>query len=409
MRTVSPSYPKVSIKKGREWQLAHGHPWLFSGAISQAPNVPPGSLVDLVDVDGKFVARGYYNPACDIAVRVLTGNKDTVIDSDFFRDKIAAALRLRTRVIDRLTTNAFRLINAEGDFLPGYIVDYYAGLLVVQSHTAGSDALLPSFLEALQSVVEPTAVVLRNDASVRKREGLQIEAAKIISGELPASGELEVLENGLRFLVDPLQGQKTGFFADQRDKRVALQLLCRELPPGATMANCFSYTGSFGVYAKAINADMRVINVDESSAALAQARRNFALNNLKEEDEEFVEGDAFAWLESQHSRGRQFDIVIIDPPAFAKTQKDVEKALKAYRRLNKLASMVTKSGGILVSCSCSGSVSMSDFENTLKDATHDSSLSVQIINTFRHGPDHPVSVMLPEANYLKVLFCRVLR
>jgi 23S rRNA (cytosine1962-C5)-methyltransferase len=394
------------LTKGREWQLAHGHPWLFSGAISQAPNVTPGALVDVVDVNGKFIARGYYNPGCDIAVRVLSRNREEEIDRTFFEQRIKQAIALRDASIDRNATNVYRLINAEGDFLPGYIVDYYAGVLVVQSHTAGGDLLLDAFIEALDSALSPAAIIVRNDASVRKREGLQIEPAKVVRGQAP--GELTVHENNLQFVVDPMKGQKTGFFTDQRDKRSALQRYALAAGAQATMANCFSYSGSFSVYAAAANRHIQTTNVDESPAALDQAYRNFAANQLNPEEHEFVATDAFKWLDEQQQAQAKYDFVIVDPPAFAKSHKDKARALKAYKRMDKLALAVTKSGGMLITCSCSGSVSLAEFEDALKEAAQESKRSVQIVQTFRHGADHPVSAVTPEANYLKVLFCRVL-
>jgi 23S rRNA (cytosine1962-C5)-methyltransferase len=404
VRQLSASYPKLSISKGREWQIAHGHPWLFSGGISQAPTVEPGSLVDLIDVDGKFVARGYYNPNCDIAVRVLTTDKDAEINAAFFERALQNALALRDQTIDRRNTNVFRLVNAEGDLLPGYIVDFYDGVLVVQSHTAGGDKLLPEFLQALQTVVQPKAIVLRNDANVRRRERLEIEPARLVHGTL--EGELLVKENSLNFAVDPLHGQKTGFFTDQRDKRMSLKKYCRSLPAESLVANCFSYTGAFAVYARFANGALRTVNVDESDAALNQAQRNFAVNNLSPESQEFVSMDAFAWMESQVGAGRMFDVVIVDPPAFAKSNKDKQKAFKAYKRMDKLALSILKPGGILVTCSCSGSVSLNEFEDALKEAGQEADCAVQVLETFRHGPDHPVLAMTPESNYLKVLICR---
>jgi 23S rRNA (cytosine1962-C5)-methyltransferase len=215
-------FPKVSIRKGRDWQLKRGHPWLFSGAISQTPgNLNAGDIVDLLDVNGKFIARGFHNSATDIAVRVLTYEREERIDSAFLRKRIANAWQLRLKKLDLNKTNVFRLINAEGDFLPGFIVDYFDGILSVQSHTAGSDKLLEQFVAALQDQLQPKSIVVRNDAAARRREHLPMEEARIIGEECPEP--VQVMENDLRFLVDILKGQKTGFFTDQRDKRYALQ------------------------------------------------------------------------------------------------------------------------------------------------------------------------------------------
>jgi 23S rRNA (cytosine1962-C5)-methyltransferase len=400
------TYPKISLKKGREYQILRGHPWLFSGGISQAPGkVQPGSLVDLVDTDGRFVARGYYNPATDIAVRVLTKDQQQDIDANFFRKRIQSAYDLRKAVIDMASTDVFRLVHAEGDFLPGYVVDHYAGILVVQSHTAGADVLLPRFIEALVSVLSPKAVVVRNDSSGRRREGLELAPPNVVHGT--ADEEIIVRENNLKFAVDVISGQKTGFFTDQREKRAALQRYCKSLPADASMINGFCYTGAFSVYAALQSPSIRTLNIDESQRALDQARKNFSLNDLDTEAHQFICEDAFPWLEQQREAGAQHDIVVLDPPAFAKSHKDKSRALKGYLRMDRLGISVTKPGGILVVCSCSGSVTLDEFTACLRDAAADTQREVQILQVFQNGSDHPVSAGAPEGNYLKVLFCRV--
>lgn len=398
--------PKLSLRKGREWQVAHGHPWLFSGAISQAGTSEPGSLVDLVDVDGQFIARGYYNPQCDIAVRILSFDPSTDIDREFLKTRIELAYSLRKQSIDTTKTNVFRLINAEGDLLPGFIADYYDGVVVVQSHTAGSDKLMDSFIDALKEVVKPRAIIIRNDASVRKREGVAIEPPRTLFGDIDK--ELVVRENGLNFVVDPISGQKTGFFTDQRDKRLAIQRYAELLPPDSTLLNCFSYSAGFSIYAKSGNQSIKTINVDESRSALEMAKKNFAANDMDAANHEFFSEDAFAWMESRIAKGQEYQMVILDPPAFAKSAKDKSKATKAYKRMNKLGMALTQAQGILVTCSCSGSVSLTEFEEALKEAAQESGRAVQLLETFRHGADHPVMAVTPESNYLKVLFCRVL-
>lgn len=399
--------PKISINKGREWHIRRGHPWLFSGGISQAPKkVETGDLVTLLDCDGKFVGTGYYNPDCDIAVRVLSRVAGEEIDAKFLERKVASAWQLRERAIDRSATTVFRLLNAEGDFLPGFIVDYYDGVLVVQSHTAGADKLMESFLDALETVVKPRAIVLRNDASVRHREGLASEAPRLARGSF--EGELVVRENNLAFAVDPLHGQKTGYFTDQRQKRLALAEFARRLPADARMLNCFSYTGSFSVYAAAANKNISTLNVDQSQPALDLAKRNFELNNLSLEKHEFECGDAFSILDSLMASYKRYEIVLLDPPAFAKSHKDKAKALKAYARMATLGLKVTADGGLLVLCSCSGAVSLDDFQESIRIGASALDRSIQIVDVFQHGPDHPLNAMATEGSYLKVVFCRVL-
>ncbi len=398
-------YPTIKIKAGREWQLKRGHPWLFSGGLQQAPrDLAPGSLVDLVDAAGGFVGRGYYNPKTDIAVRLLTC-QDEPVDQAFFRKRVQAAWDLRQQALDLNRTDVFRLIHAEGDFLPGVIADYYAGVIVLQSHTAGVDRLLEPLTAALAEVARPKAILLRTDVAVRSREGLGKAEPRLLMGEIPPG--LTVQENGLRFKIDPWKGQKTGFFTDQRDKRQALARYARALPDGATMANLFSYTAGFSVYAVAARPGLKTINVDQSAAALEQARQNFEANNLPAAAHIFKTADAFKWLEAERERGAQHEIVILDPPAFAKTHREKDKALKGYTRLNSLGLPLVRKGGLLITCSCSGSVMMAEFENAVREAGAHTGRDLQVLEIFENGADHPWSLIAPESRYLKVLFCRV--
>ncbi|HEY9776608.1 MAG TPA: class I SAM-dependent rRNA methyltransferase [Planktothrix sp.] len=397
---------KVSIKKGREWQLHRGHPWLFSGGISQVPGkAAPGDVVDIIDVDGQFVARGYFNPSCDIAVRILTRDADEEIDKEFVRRRILQAVELRNQCIDHATTNVYRLVNAEGDFLPGIIVDKFADVYVVQSHTAGADKLLADVVVVLEECMNPQVVVIRNDASVRKREGLDQEPPRVVRGNEPQS--LPVMEHGLQFEIDVIGGQKTGFFSDQRDKRALVQRICGGLAADSVLANCFSYSGSFSVYAAKGNPAIHTINIDESEKALRLAARNFEINGMNLSNHETIAADAFAWLESQAAHQRSFQFVILDPPAFAKSGKDKDKAMKAYVRLNKLGLACCAPGAYLLTCSCSGSVSALDFELAVMTAAAESGRAVQMLESLRHGVDHPINISAPETQYLKVLLCRV--
>jgi 23S rRNA (cytosine1962-C5)-methyltransferase len=247
---------------------------------------------------------------------------------------------------------------------------------------------------------------VRNDAGVRKREGLESQAPYIVAG--PEPGQIVVKENNLKFIVDPLHGQKTGFFSDQRDKRMVLQRYCRRLPSGATLLNCFSYTGAFAVYACAGRPDLHTTNVDQSERALNEAKLNFELNGLAADRNELVCADAFEWLEEQRQAGRQFDAVVLDPPAFAKSTKDKLRASKAYVRMNRLGITLTKPGGIMVTCSCSGPIGFAEFQDCLKEAAGQSGRRLQILETFQNGADHPLNVAVTEAGYLKVIYCRVL-
>ncbi|MEI7556282.1 class I SAM-dependent rRNA methyltransferase [Candidatus Chlorohelix sp.] len=395
-----PNYPKLKLKQGRDWTARRGHPWVFSGAL-QTP-VPPhkaGTVVDLEDAGGEFVARGYYNSGTDIAVRILTVNPDLPIDAHFFAERLADAYNLRKTHLDLETTNAFRLVNAEGDYIPGLIADYYAGVVVIQSHTAGIDHLLDYIIDGIKQVLQPKALLLRNDVQVRTREGLKREEPQLIFGEIPK--ELVVTENNLKFAVNPWTGQKTGFYADQRDKRLALLHYSK----GSSLLNCFSYSGGFSVYAAHANPKLKTTSLDQSAVALELARRNFSLNNLYSDKHAFVVADAFEYLQSCTER---FDTVVLDPPAFTKSHREKEKALQGYVRLNTLGLPLVKPGGILLTCSCSGSISMEDFSGTIAQAAAQTHRRVQILESLEHGLDHPVNIFTPESRYLKALFCRVL-
>jgi 23S rRNA (cytosine1962-C5)-methyltransferase len=402
--------PKLSIRKGREWQLQKGHPWLFSGAISQAPKtVAAGDLVDLIDVNGRFVARGYYNPTSDIAVRVLTRDPDESIDKTFLRHRVRDAIALREAALNPDQTNVYRLINAEGDFLPGIVADKFADVIVVQSHTAGADRLLPELLGILAEETQSKTIILRNDALVRKREGLNQESAKVVVGD-PSNDltQVSVRENGLIFKVALVSGQKTGFFADQREKRFAVMQYARNLGPNAVLANVFSYSAAFSVYALSGNLRLNTVNVDESAKALELARANFAANELSLANQGFVEADAFKWLEEQARNERRFQLMILDPPAFAKSHKDKSKALKAYQRLNFLGLTCCDSEALLLTCSCSGAISLDEFVTCLRNAAAEANRLIQILSVFKNSADHPVNVAAPETEYLKVLLCRIL-
>ncbi len=402
----------LKVKSGRDWSVRRGHPWLFSGALSNPPRgIERGCLVDLVDDNNQFLARGYFNPQTDIAVRVLTRNPEEEIDQGFLVKRIDQAFQLRRLLLDFSRTNVFRLVNAEGDFLPGAIVDSYAGHLVVQSHTAGMDQLLEPLIQVLIKEIKPAGILIRNDVQVRVREGLSKEEPRVAYGSIPDS--LVVQENGLSFFVNLWTGQKTGFFTDQRDKRQILG----EYAPGLSLLppegnqprllNCFSFTAGFSIYALKSNPELKTINVDESAPGLEVGLRNFELNDLNPFNHEFVTREAFKYLQEEVERGSLFEGVILDPPAFAKTHREKERALKGYIRLNSLGLSLVRPGGLLVTCSCSGSVNLEEFENCVREAAARKQREVQILNTFVNAPDHPFTLAAIESRYLKVLFCRV--
>jgi 23S rRNA (cytosine1962-C5)-methyltransferase len=394
-------YPTASLKPHREESLQGGHLWIFSGALQQPPHwIAPGGLIDVKSSTGQFVARGYYNPRTDIAIRILTHDIEQVIDEDFLRKRIRSAVDLR-RVIDPNKTNTYRLINSEGDGLAGLIVDRYAEILVAQIHTAGIERLRTQLIDALMKETDARGLLLRNDNQSRRREGLELEEPQVVSGGVPM--QVTVRENDVLFLVDTWQGQKTGFFLDQRDKREAL----RKYAVAKRVLNCFSYTGGFSVYAALTSEKTYVTSVDISAPAIEAARQQFILNGLDPNQHQFLVEDIFDYLEHAQSAGEQFDVVVLDPPAFAKTQSARANALKAYRRLNTLGMQVLRPGGILLTCSCSGVIGMDDMLAVVSISAQRSHRSVQLLETYTHGVDHPINIAMPETAYLKVVICRI--
>ena len=399
--SLSIQYPTASLKPHREESLQSGHLWIFSGALQQPPHwIEPGGLVDVKSSTGQFVARGYYNPRTDIAIRLLTRNIEQTIDEDFLRKRIRSAVDLR-KVFDPNKTNTYRLINSEGDGLPGLIVDRYAEILVAQIHTAGIERLRSRLIDALMEETDTRGILLRNDSQSRRREGLELEEPQVVTGGVPM--QVTVRENDVLFLVDPWQGQKTGLFLDQRDKREAL----RKYTQAKRVLNCFSYSGSFSVYAALTSENTRVTSVDISAPAIESARQNFVLNGLDPNHHQFLVADVFDYLEQAQSAGEQFDVVVLDPPAFAKTQSARAQALKAYRRLNTLGMQILRPGGILLTCSCSGVIGMDDLLGALSQSAQRLHRTVQLLETYTHGVDHPINLAMPETAYLKAVYCRV--
>ncbi|MBA3825827.1 MAG: class I SAM-dependent rRNA methyltransferase [Ktedonobacterales bacterium] len=395
------NHPIFHLKAHRDEALLRGHPWIFSRALRDPQTaLPPGTIVDIHDAADHFVARGYYNPQTDIAVRILTRDPAEDVDATLIADRVRRALRLRQPFLHETHTNAYRLINAEGDFLPGAIVDRYDDVLVAQISTAGMELLTGDLVAALREVINPASIVLRNDVASRAREGMERERTRLAWGaETPPL--IEIRENDLIYTVDVWTGQKTGFFLDQRDKRRALA----KYVAGRTVLNTFSYTGAFGVVA-AVAGATHVTSVDQSGPVVAHARTQFTLNGQDPDAHEFLVGDAFAQLEKWVAAGQRFDVVILDPPAFAKTLSAKPQALRAYRRLNALGLRCLNPGGLLVTCSCSGAVTMDEFVGVLNEAAQREGRVMQTAEMFTHGLDHPNLLAMPESGYLKVLFCR---
>ncbi|MCB9418545.1 MAG: class I SAM-dependent rRNA methyltransferase [Ardenticatenaceae bacterium] len=391
------------IKRGREKPIHNRHPWIFSGAIARVEGRPePGDIAAVVDERGDFLARAYYNPHSQINGRILTWNPDEPIDDSFWQRKIERALAGRAALALEPETNAYRLINAESDGLPGLIVDKYDDFLVMQCLTLGIDGRKQTFINLLAKMLHPAGIVERSDASVRAQEGLNEVKGSVWGQEPPA--ELLVRENGHAFGVDLLGGHKTGLYLDQRDNRTAV---CQpQFVAGKEVLNVFAYTGGFALYAAA-NGASSIVNIDSSIEALTLAEQNVLRDVGERPLDEYIAGDAFEVLRYYRDEGRQFDMVILDPPKFAHSRRDIERASRGYKDLNWLALRLLRQGGLLATFSCSGRVSADLFQKIVFGAAVDAGRDAQIIQQLGQAPDHPILLSFPESAYLKGLLCRV--
>lgn len=386
-------YPEITLKKGREDALLRGHPWIFSGAIASVSGHPEaGDVVLIRDAVGHPLALGFYHPQTDIALRVLTRECEENISAYFWQSRLHAAYKLRQRIIPE-QTNAYRLINAEGDGFPGLIVDVYNQTLVLSVSTAGMEKQKQQVLNALISQFKPLRVYENSDSASRRQEGLASQQT-FVFGETGAE-PVEIMENGLRFEVDVVSGQKTGFFLDQRVNREKLGDLSRD----ALVLNCFAYTGAFSVYC-AEGGAKRVVSVDISAHACARARKNMHLNWFSVDNHPVIEADVFDYLRNTREN---FNLIILDPPAFAKSRRDVAKAARGYKEINLQAIKCLTMGGILATFSCSNFIDEELFCKIVAGAARDAGADLQVLSRLEAGPDHPVLLEHSEGRYLKGL------
>jgi len=389
----------VILRRGKERRLLEGHPWVFSGAVGQHPDgVERGGIVDVVDFAGNFVARGYYNPESSIPVRVLSQDDSETIDVGFIRKRIERALQLRKAWIDQKTTNAYRVVHGESDGLPGLIVDRYADFLVIQCHTLGIEVLRDTIVEILNELMSPTGIWERSDVGTRRVEGLTNFPTGLVSGEEPPD-LIEISENRALFGIDVRRGQKTGFFLDQRENRAALQGFSRD----REVLNCFCYTGGFSVYAVRGKAK-RVVSVDESQPALDLVVHNLEMNRFDPQAHPCIAANVFDYLKHCKAEKQYFDAIVVDPPAFVKTQRAIPQATRAYISLNRKAIELLRPGGILVTASCSTQIDYESFFTIVKHAATAAGKTVQIVRSHLQSVDQPVPVSFPEGRYLKCLF-----
>lgn len=407
---------RLGLQKDLARHLRAGHPWVFRKAVERAPRgLPAGAIVDVVEGE-RFVARGYYDPHSAIAVRVLTRDAAEAIDAAFWRNRAQRALALRRDLVRG--TTGYRVVHGEADGLPGVVADRYDRWIVLKLYSAGLTPHRGAIVEALRDAVArppvaraddadgprdaPLAGIFGRDEIAQDDEGGVAPAqGKVLWGAAPPE-RIAIDEQGMRLLVDVRRGQKTGTFLDQRENR----RLVRELARGRALAlNCFSYTGGFSV-AAALGGARRVVSVDLDADAIGLARDNFAENGLEPSGHEFLVDDAFEALARARRDGRRFDLVVCDPPAFAKSQRAVEAALAGYASLNRAALGVLAPGGLLVTASCSARVSAEQFHDAVREAAFKARVDLQLVAERRQPPDHPISPQFREGRYLKLLVYR---
>jgi 23S rRNA (cytosine1962-C5)-methyltransferase len=386
--------PVVALLPGRERRGESGHPWIYSNEIrmdAAAKALPPGALVTLQRADARPMGVAMFNPHSLVAARLLDRDAARAIGPRFFARRLGRALRLRERLFDK---PFYRLVHAEADGLPGLVVDRFGGVLVAQANAAGIARLEPVLLDALAALLRPDAVVLRNDSPARAQEGLAPEV-RVARGAL--DGPVFVEEDGVAFRVDPIGGQKTGWFFDQRDNRRFVAGLARDL----RVLDLYCHSGGFAVAAACAGA-AEILGIDRSEPALALAAATARHNGVGERCT-FRRGEAFAEAARLAEAGERFDLVIADPPAFARSRREVGAALRGYRKLARLAAALTAAGGFLFIASCSHNVEAADFAEAVRRGLADAGRGARILRSAGAGPDHPVHPALPETAYLKTL------
>lgn len=381
----------IVAKPGAD-RIRRGHLWIYRSDVVDANEAPGGSIVRVQDEHRNFIGQAFYSGSSQIALRFLT-TSDQAIDRDWWRTRIREAAARRNISPE---TNAYRLVYSEGDLLPSLIVDRYADVLVLQTLSQGSEAIKPLLVELLAEEFKPRAIIERNDVRVRQHEGLELLTGTLY-GEAPA--EFEILQDGIRFVVSPLSGQKTGSFLDQRENRLA----ARKVAHGRAL-DCFTFNGAFAL--QLAGACDHVIGMDISADAVAAAARNAQINNIT--NVEFREANVFDALREMETNDERFDIIVLDPPAFAKNRASIAPAARGYKEINLRAIKLLNPGGVLVSCTCSYHMSEELFLKLIAEAANDTHRRVQLLEKRTQASDHPILFGVPETYYLKCVIARVI-
>ena len=386
---------EIIIKHERGKSLLRHHPWIFSGSVKEIIGSPKlGETVDVISTDGRFLAKAAYNPQSQISGRVWTWDQTEEVNPDLLEKRLKQAIELRHKMSTLIQSNAMRLVHGESDGLPGLILDQYNEAFVVQFLTAGVEYWRDSLIDIIQRLTNTHLLYERSDVDVRKLEGLPLSTGLLIGDDL--NNPITITEHGLQIIVDIINGHKTGFYLDQRENR----LFVRKISNGRKVLDCFSYTGGFAVNSLEGKAQSITL-VDSSKTALNYARKNIGINNLSLENVTFVEQDVFKYLRTLRDKSEYFDLVILDPPKFAPTISQAERAARGYKDINLLALKSLNKGGYLMTFSCSGGVSEDLFQKIVAGAALDAGVDAVIIDRLHQAVDHPVALNFPEGAYLK--------
>lgn len=391
----------IILKKTKEKAVLQRHPWVFSGALAQVKGKPQnGDVVKVLDADADFLAYGYYNDQSRVAVRLLDWDENATIDEQWWKAKIEAAIKAREHLQNNDTTTC-RLIFSEADYLPGLIVDRFGDYLALQILTSGIEQVKETIVNTLSTLLNVKGIIDKSDASARAHDGLQTQHGTLLWGALPPEF-VEVKENGVKYLINILEGQKSGFYCDQRDNRK----IVASYAAGKNVLDCFSYSGGFTLNAL-LNKAAAVTAVDSSALAVETLKKNIQLNQFDESKAIAVQSDVNKYLRILKEEGQTFDIVVLDPPKYAPSRSSLDRAARAYKDLNRLGMQVLEKGGLLATFSCSGAMDIETFKQVIAWAALDAGKEVQIIHQFCQPEDHPVRISFSEGEYLKGLFCRV--
>ncbi|WP_270088161.1 class I SAM-dependent rRNA methyltransferase [Sphingobacterium sp. SYP-B4668] len=393
---------KVILHKGKDkaaWQL---HPWVFSGAISSlSDKIEDGEVVSVFNIAQEFIAYGIFHNNSRVAVRLLEWHPDREINEQWWRSRIQNAWRQRQHLLVEGVTNTVRLVFAEADFIPGLIVDKYGEYIAIQVHAAGTEMVKTVIIDELNLLLKPKGIYERSDLKSREYEGLP-DTNGLLFGELPPEF-VDVVENGIHYKVNIIDGQKSGFYCDQRENR----LLTAQYTHGKKVLDCFSYSGGFSLNSLQQGA-AEVTSVDSSALALETLERNIIANGYDKDKQTSILADVNKQLRTFIDQERKFDVIVLDPPKYAPSRSSLEKASRAYKDLNRRGMMLLESGGLLATFSCSGAMDLDTFKQVIAWAALDAGKEIQFIRQFHQPEDHPVRASFPEGEYLKGLLVRIL-